>query len=205
MNKGVRIEKESFDIIDRNVDLSKFSEEEKVVVKRVIHACGDFEFAKLIHFSKKWLTDFKNILGKNPPVICDVNMVKAGITEKYLRISGLNTYCFISDNEVVRKANELNKTRAEISIEYAFDKFENIIFVVGNAPTALLKIVEIQKQKPLQNIFVVGFPVGFVKAAESKDLLAKSEIPFVTNRGTKGGSGIAAAAFNAMIKVCFDV
>ncbi|MGA1846287.1 precorrin-8X methylmutase [Deferribacter abyssi] len=205
MKKGEMIEKESFDIIEQNVDLSNFSEEEKVVVKRVIHASGDFEFAKLIHFSKEWLKDFKDILGKKPSVICDVNMVKSGITEKYLRVSGLKTYCFISDDEVIRRAKELNKTQAEISMEYAFDRFENIIFVIGNAPTALLKVIEMSKDRDDKAVFVVGMPVGFVKAAEFKKMLAESPIPCITNFGTKGGSGIAAAAFNALIKVCYHV
>ncbi|MGA1862061.1 precorrin-8X methylmutase [Deferribacter thermophilus] len=205
MDKGLSIEKESFDIIEQNVDLSKFSDEEKVVVKRVIHASGDFDFAKLIIFSNNWLTNFKKIMQTKPAVVCDVNMVKAGITDKYLKVSGLKTHCFISDENIKDLAKLEGKTRAETSIEHAFENFDNIIFVIGNAPTALLKVIELNSLYTDKNIFVVGFPVGFVKAAESKKMLTKTDIPFITNKGTKGGSGIAAAAFNAMIKVCFNV
>ena len=205
MNKGKHIENESFDIIEENVDLSSFDNDEKQILKRVIHASGDFEFVKLLKFSENWKEDFKNIVKLRPAVVCDVNMVKSGITERYLSVSNLKSYCFINDKNIFEKAEKENKTRAECSMEYAFEKFDDIIFVIGNAPTALLKILELKNKNPKKNIFVIGVPVGFVKADESKELLMATNIPHISNVGTKGGSGIAASIFNALIKVVFKI
>jgi precorrin-8X/cobalt-precorrin-8 methylmutase len=205
MEKGIKIEKESFDIIEQNVDLTKFSESEKKVLKRAIHASGDFEFVKLLKFSENWEIDFKNIVLKQPAVICDVNMVKSGITDKYLSVSSLKTYCFINNENIIQEAKKINKTRAEYSMEYAYSKFDNMIFVIGNAPTALLKILELYKTYPEKDIFVIGVPVGFVKADESKEILINTNIPHISNIGTKGGSGIAASIFNALIKVVYKI
>lgn len=193
--KGSDIEKESFQIIDDLVDLGRFDEDEKVVVKRMIHACGDVSIANDIVFSGGWKDKIFPLLNKNTPVITDVEMVRSGIGSKYA-----NLHCFINDIDVIERSKSLNFTRAELSIEKGFKLFDDIIFVVGNAPTALLKIIELNKSYR-RNIFVIGIPVGFVSARESKDMLLDCGLDFITVKGFKGGSSIAAAAFNAILRL----
>ena len=204
--KGVNIEQKSFDIIDEHVDLGRFDEKEKFVVKRIIHASGDFEFANSVIFSKGAVEQGMSAVSSKWDVVCDVNMVKIGITEDYAKKCSPNLHCFINEPEVVEYAKKNDKTRAESSIIYANEKFENIIFVIGNAPTALLKIVELYRNSLLKPSFVAAFPVGFVDAVYSKELLCKTGLDFITNKGTKGGSAVAASAFRAILKmVCGDL
>ncbi|MCA1926955.1 MAG: precorrin-2 C(20)-methyltransferase [Calditerrivibrio sp.] len=193
--KGADIERESFQIIDDLVDLSRFDEDEKVVAKRMIHASGDVSIANDIIFSSGWKDKIFSLLKKNTPVITDVEMVRSGIGSKYD-----NLHCFINDLDIIEKSKSLNLTRAELSIEKGFNLFDDIIFVVGNAPTALLKIIELNKVYN-KNIFIIGIPVGFVSAKESKDLLLDYNLDFITVRGFKGGSSIAVAAFNAILRL----
>jgi precorrin-8X/cobalt-precorrin-8 methylmutase len=204
--KGIRIEKESFDIIEQNVDLSQFSTEEKLIVKRIIHASGDFEYANLVKFSKNSIKKAKQAIKNRWDIICDVNMVKAGITEEFARKCSLNLHCFIKDDRIIKWAKEANKTRAESAVEYVNSRFDKAIFVIGNAPTALLKIIELHQKKLLIDSLVLAFPVGFVDAAYSKELLMGSELDYITNMGTKGGSSIAASAVRALMKLsCSDL
>lgn len=193
--KGERIEKESFEIIDTLVDLSTFNEYERSVVKRVIHACGDPEIAKDIIFSKSWMDKVKELIDKNTVVICDVEMVKVGIGNKYGNVKS-----FINDDDVIERSKDLNLTRSEIAIEKAFNLYDEMIFVIGNAPTSLLKILELQNSLK-KNIFVIGMPVGFVSAKESKEMLTSSRLEYITIKGYKGGSPLAAAAFNAILRI----
>ncbi len=199
--KGLNIEKKSFEIIEKNVDLSKFNESQKQIAKRVIHASGDFEFAKLIRFSNDAVDVGVNAIKEHWNVVCDVNMVRAGITEEFAKKCNLNLYCFIRDKFVSDFATKYNKTKAESSIIYANKHFDKIIFVIGNAPTALLEIINLNKSGLLKPSFIVAFPVGFVDAAYSKELLLKSNLNYITNIGTKGGSAVAASAFRALMKL----
>lgn len=204
MNKGFGIELESFRIIEENCDLSKFTQEQKAVVKRLIHTTGDFEFAEMTLFSKNAMENGINAIKKGTPVICDVNMVKTAVTKKYLDISNISTHCFITDETVIELAAKNNKTRAETAMDYAADKYPEAIYAVGNAPTALLRLLELYKEGKINPALVIGIPVGFVMAAESKEMLSKTDLPFITNIGSKGGSPCAAAAVNALIKTSFD-
>lgn len=194
-DKGKSIERESFEIIDSLADLSNFNENEKVVVKRIIHATGDPDVSKDIIFSEKWMSHVRDLLYKNTTVICDVEMVRVGIGGKYN-----NVKCFINDDDIIEQSKKLNLTRSEIAIEKAFNLYDDMIFVIGNAPTALLKVLELQKIHN-KNIFVIGMPVGFVSAKESKEMLTKSGLQFITIKGYKGGSPMAAAAFNAILRM----
>jgi len=201
MNKGQGIEAESFQIIEDNCDLSKFSEDEKMVVKRLIHTTGDFEFADMTIFSHEAVSKGLEALKNKKNIICDVNMVKTGITQKYLDAAGVETHCFINHEEVVQKAKEQNKTRSECAMEYAAENFPDAIYAIGNAPTALLKILELHKEGKINPALVVGLPVGFVMAAESKEMLTESDLNFITNKGNKGGSPCASASINALVKI----
>ena len=199
--KGKLIELESFQIIDSLVDLSKYSSEEAEVVRRIIHATGDVEYAELARFSHNAIDLVKDAIKKRWSVVCDVEMVKAGITERLAAEFGLELKSFINDKRVLELARKKGLTRAETSIEFANGLYDGIIFVIGNAPTALLKVIDLYKQNQLKNSVVIAFPVGFVKAAFSKEQLLKTSIPYITNVGQKGGSAVAAAAFRAVAKL----
>ena len=201
MNKGDRIEKESFEIIEAGCDLSAYDERQKRVVMRLIHTTGDFEFANMTLFSVNAIDRAMDALERRLPVICDVNMVKTAITAKYSEAVGIERHCFITNENVIAEAAAQEKTRAEYSMEYAARHFPDAIYAIGNAPTALLKIMELQKEGKINPALVIGLPVGFVMAAESKAMLTESGMEYITNVGTKGGSPCAGAVVNALIKI----
>ncbi|MGE4319683.1 MAG: precorrin-8X methylmutase [Deferribacterales bacterium] len=201
MNKGDNIEKQSFEIIEAGCDLSKYDDRQKKVVMRLIHTTGDFEFAEMTLFSKNAIDRAMDALDRKLPVITDVNMVKTAITSKYLDAAGIEKFCFITDENVIDGAKREGKTRAEYSMEYAAEKYPDAIYAVGNAPTALLKLMELKEQGRVNPALVIGLPVGFVMAAESKEMLTHTDMEFITNIGTKGGSPCAGAVMNALIKI----
>lgn len=201
MDKGMSIEKESFEIIEANCDLSIFTDEQKRVVMRLIHTTGDFEFAEMTVFSGNAIESAMKALEDKKPIITDVNMVKTGVTAKYLDAVGIEKHCFIADENIAEGAKAAGKTRAEFSMEYAAEHFPDAIYAVGNAPTALLKIMELTKAGKMNPSLVIGLPVGFVMAAESKEMLSETDMNFITNIGNKGGSPCASAVVNALIKI----
>lgn len=202
MKKGDSIEKRSFEIIEAGCDLSAYTDAQKRVVMRLIHTTGDFEFAKMTVFSGQAIEVAMDALDRRLPIVTDVNMVKTAITSKYTDAAQVEKYCFITDENVVNGATAEGKTRAEYSMEYAADKFPNAIYAIGNAPTALLKLIELYKAGLVKPALVIGLPVGFVMAAESKQMLvAETDMNFITNIGTKGGSPCAGAVVNALIKI----
>ncbi len=205
MEKGLQIESDSFDIIDKITDLSLFTNEEKIIVKKLIHTTGDTEFAKLTVISKNAVRDGINAIKNGKPIICDVNMVKTGITKRYLGSFGNSIFCFINDANILNTAKSKNLTRSEVAIEYAVSKYPDAIFAIGNAPTALLKLLELTEKRIANPSFIVGLPVGFVKAEESKELLAKTDLSFVTNIGTKGGSPCAATVINGLFVLAKNI
>jgi precorrin-8X/cobalt-precorrin-8 methylmutase len=196
MDKGLKIEKDSFEIIDSITDLSRFTEMEKLIVRKLVHTTGDAEFADLVYI--KELAKGVEAVKRGVPIICDVTMVTAGITRRYTQDYKNEIICLINDKDVITRAKELNLTRAETAVVYASEKYPEAIYAVGNAPTALLKIIEMTEEGKMNPSFVAGLPVGFVKAAESKELLMTTDIPHVTNEGTKGGSPCAATTINGL-------
>ncbi len=196
VKRGVDIERKSFEIIEKEIDLSNFSPEEKVIVKRVIHATADFEFKDTMVFHKKAVSlaieNIKN--GKN--ILVDVEMVRAGISKRLLK-----------GNQVISYLSEITEepedgTRTEKAISLALEKEKNIgIIAIGNSPTALLKTVEVLNKNNIKNIVVIGMPVGFVKAFEAKLLLSTQDFPFITNLSRKGGSPACCAVVNALLKL----
>lgn len=201
MNKGDNIEKRSFEIIEAGCDLSKYNDEQKRVVMRLIHTTGDFEFAEMTVFSENAIESAMKAFDKKLPIITDVNMVKTAITSKYTEAAGVEKHCFITDENVIKGATAEGKTRAEYSMEYAAERFPEAIYAIGNAPTALLKLMELYKAGKVKPALVIGLPVGFVMAAESKQMLSGTDMNFITNIGTKGGSPCAGAVVNALIKI----
>ncbi len=201
------IEKRSLEIISEEVDLSDIPPEQLPIVKRVIHATADFEFKNTLLFHPDAIRTGIDAIRAGRDILTDVEMVKTGIIKRWLEPYGGRVICNINDEDVVMLSRKTGKTRSEIAVEKAFGEDNNIgIVAVGNAPTALLKIIEILGSKseilvPRSQILVVGVPVGFVRALESKALLASQRFPFITNLSRKGGTPVAVAIINALLKM----
>lgn len=202
------IEKRSFEIISEELDLSDVPPEQLPVIKRVIHATADFEFKNSLIFHPDAIRTGVGAIKAGKDIITDVEMVKTGIIKRWLEPFGGKVICNINDEDVVRLSKETGKTRSEIAIEKAMQGKNNIgIIAVGNAPTALLKVIDIFNNSHYSSriknhgILVIGVPVGFVNALESKLLLSKQDFPFITNLSRKGGSTVAVAIVNALLKL----
>ena len=183
------IETESYRILRGMVDLSHLGPLSRAVAERVIHASADLEYAESLILDEAALEDGIEALQKGASIVTDVGMVAAGITSRQTR-------CFVSDPRARGLSESVGITRSAAGFRLAAeDVGERAIWVVGNAPTALFELLELHVAPAL----VVGLPVGFVGAVESKDALAKSGLPAIANRGPKGGSAVAAAALNALI------
>jgi precorrin-8X/cobalt-precorrin-8 methylmutase len=183
------IETESYRILHELVDLSRFGPLGRAVAGRVIHASADLEYAESLVLDEATLRKGLEALRRDAPVVTDAHMVAAGIT-------ALKPLCYVSDPRARRLSEELDITRSAAGFRLAAAEVRRrAVWVVGNAPTALLEILDLEADPAL----VVGLPVGFVGAAESKEKLLESGLPAVANRGPKGGSAVAAAALNALI------
>ncbi|MDP3047874.1 MAG: precorrin-8X methylmutase [Thermodesulfovibrionales bacterium] len=201
------IEKKSFEIISEEIDLSDVPHEQVPIIKRVIHTTADFEFKKTLLFHPDAITTGINAIRSGKNILTDVEMVKTGINKKLLKKWGGEVICKIQ-NSKFKTQNSENKTKAELGIESALKENNNIgIIAVGNAPTALLKIIDLLNNPHYASrithhgLLVIGVPVGFVKAFESKVLLSTQKFPFITNLSRKGGSPVAAAIVNALLKI----
>jgi precorrin-8X/cobalt-precorrin-8 methylmutase len=200
------IEKRSFEIISEEADLSCLPPEQLPIIKRVIHATADFEFKDTLMFHPDAIRTAIDAIKAGKNILTDVEMVKTGIIKRWLEPYGGKVICNINDEDVVRLSKDTGKTRSEIAIEKALQENSNIgIIAIGNAPTALLKVIEMFNS-PIHpfthsQILVVGVPVGFVKALESKALLAAQKFPFITNLSRKGGTPVAVAIINALLKI----
>lgn len=199
--KAEQIEERSFEIIDSEIGPTHFTEEEYVIARRVIHATGDFDFAQTMKFHSQALASGREALKKGKNILVDVRMVEAGIKKKALAHLGGSVVCFVDSSAVAEKARQEKKTRSEVAIQMGMTEDIGIV-VIGNAPTALLKVIEIvknaQNDTPVPEL-IIGVPVGFVNAVESKEELAALEHPFITSSGRKGGSSVAAAIVNALL------
>lgn len=183
------IETESYRVLREMVDLSHLGPLSRAVAERVVHASADLEYAQSLVLDEAALEGGIEALRQGAPIVTDVGMVAAGIT-------GRETQCFVSDPRARGLSDGLGITRSAAGFRLAAEVVgERAIWVVGNAPTALFELLELEVAPAL----VVGLPVGFVGAAESKAALVASGLPSVANRGPKGGSAVAAAALNALI------
>jgi len=200
------IEKRSFEIISEELDFSDTQSEHLPIIKRVIHATADFEFKNILVFHADAVKTGIEAIKTGKNILTDIEMVKTGIIKRWIEPWGGKLICNISDEDVIKESSETGKTRAEIGIRKGLD--ENVgIIAIGNAPTALLRTIEIlstpnsKLQTPNFSPLVVGVPVGFVKALESKALLASQKFPFITNLSRKGGTPVAVAIVNALLKM----
>ena len=201
--KGQSIENESMEIIDREVGSHPYSDMEWPIVRRIIHATADFDFAgkNKIVLHKDAIKSGTSALKNGCSIITDVNGVIGGLNKQNPKDFGNDIICNISDPGLAEKAKQENKTRAQMSMRVAASEMNGGIVVIGNAPTALLEVIKMIRVWALKPALVIGIPVGFVSAAESKEELQTIDVPFITNVGRKGGSSCAASIVNALFKL----
>ena len=195
------IEKKSFEIIDSEIGPHGYNEMQWAIVRRVIHATADFDFAGKgkILFHEKALDSVFDAIRSKCTIVTDVDMVLAAINKKSLSDLGLKTVCYVSDGKVAEEARRLGMTRSETAMRHAAKEMDGGIVAIGNAPTALYEVINMVKGGVTRPALVVGIPVGFVSAPESKEDLAKADVPFITNIGRKGGSPAASSIMNAIL------
>ncbi|QRF22870.1 precorrin-8X methylmutase [Alicyclobacillus sp. TC] len=192
------IEEKSFKIITEELGAHPFTDEQFPIVQRVIHASADFELGRSLVFHPHAVQAGIRAIREGRALVADVQMVQVGISKPRIVKYGGDVHVYISDPDVAAKAKELNTTRAIVSVRKACEAHDGAIFAIGNAPTALLELIRLVKEGSAKPSLIVGVPVGFVSAAESKEELMKLDIPFITNRGRKGGSPVAVAVINAL-------
>lgn len=195
---GAEIYKNSFAIIRREADLARFDAFEERIAVRVIHASGMVEIASDLHFSPGAAKAGIEALASGAPILCDANMVAHGVTRARLPANN-EVICTLADPRVAGLAKEIGNTRSAAALELWRDRLGGAVVAIGNAPTALFRLIEMLDTGAPRPAVVIGMPVGFVGAAESKELLrADGRIPFIVVTGRKGGSAMAAAAINAL-------
>lgn len=195
------IERRSFEIIseelrNRGITLPK---ETEMVTKRVIHTSADFEYAQTMTYSPNAVAIAKELIQNGADIVTDTNMALAGINKRTLARHGGEAHCFMADEDVARIAKERKVTRATVSMEKAAGIQKPVIFAVGNAPTALIQLYEMIQSGTFKPSFIIGVPVGFVNVEAAKELILQTDIPYIVNRGRKGGSNVAAAICNAIL------
>jgi precorrin-8X/cobalt-precorrin-8 methylmutase len=198
------IEAKSMRLIEAELGLkvSSFSPAELAIVKRVIHATADFEYADLLHFSggviDAGLASFKR---GGAVIVADTNMIVSGISKVLLEKFSARVFCHVGDSKTAKLAAELGLTRSMVNIHRAVEDHPQAIFAIGNAPTALYELLRMVEEGKASPAMVIGVPVGFVEAAESKEALLQTKLPQILVRGRKGGSTVAVAIVNALLKL----
>jgi precorrin-8X/cobalt-precorrin-8 methylmutase len=201
LRDGARIYERSFAVIRAEADLSRFSSEEAEIVVRMIHACGCVDIASRIVFGAGLVAAARAALADGAPVLCDSEMVAHGITRARLPANN-DVVCTLRGSRVARLAQELHTTRSAAALELWKDRLGGAVVAIGNAPTALFRLFELLDGGVPRPAAILGIPVGFVGAAEAKDMLAANPrgVPFLTALGRMGGSAMTAAAINALAR-----
>lgn len=199
--KPEEIEKRSFEIIQEELDKKgiKIPKEFDLVVRRCIHTSADFDYATNLVFSKDAVNIAINALKDGCDIVTDTEMAKSGINKRILTKLGGSVHCFMSCDDVALEAKQRGITRATVSMERAANLSKKCIIAVGNAPTALIALEKLIKEKKINPVLIIGVPVGFVNVEESKELILNLSIPYIVAKGRKGGSNIAAAICNALL------
>ena len=195
------IEHRSFEIISEELQNRGITlpSETEMVTKRVIHTSADFDYAQTMTYSPNAVAIAKELIQNGADIVTDTNMALAGINKKTLARHGGEAHCFMADEDVARIAKERKVTRATVSMEKAAGIQKPVIFAVGNAPTALIQLYEMIQSGTFKPAFIIGVPVGFVNVESAKELILQTDIPYIVNRGRKGGSNVAAAICNAIL------
>ncbi len=198
------IEARSFEIISKELGELDLEERDALVVKRVIHATADFDYAKNLVFSKNAVEHALKSLKRGTCIVTDTQMAMAGINKKALKALGIEVYNFMSDPDVAELAEQGHTTRAAACMDKAAALGKPVILAVGNAPTALIRIYELVQEGKFLPDFIIGVPVGFVNVVPSKELILTLSVPHIVARGRKGGSNTAAAIVNALLYMLYD-
>lgn len=195
-----KIEERSMEIIEETLGGKEFPPKARSIVKRVIHTTADFDYAEQLRFSEGAVEKALAALQQGATIVTDTQMVKAGIRKNSADALGCAIHCFISSEDVAKKAEREGTTRAKAAVDYAVETLEGpLIFAIGNAPTALLRLQELIMNNVIEPALIIGVPVGFVNVVESKQLIMNLEVPFIVAEGRKGGSNVAAAICNALL------
>jgi precorrin-8X/cobalt-precorrin-8 methylmutase len=196
------IEAESFRIIESEMGPHDFSVIEWPVVQRAIHSTADFELGRSLVFHPRAVEAGIAAIRKGAPVVADVQMIQAGISAAYLAEFGGRVLCYMADPDVATKARAEGTTRAIQCMRKAAREAPGAIYAIGNAPTALLELVRLVEDGEANPALIIGVPVGFVSAAESKEQLRRQGlVPYITNRGRKGGTPVAVSITNALLRM----
>ena len=199
---GQKIEHSSFAIVDKEVGAHNYTDAQWQIVRRMIHATADFEFNGLARFHPQAVEAGLAAILNGAPIVADVEMICVGLSKPRLNHFGVKTYHFISDEDVIAQAKAENTTRAVQAMRKAHKQglLNNSIIAIGNAPTALLEVIRLIKEDNVKPALIVGMPVGFVSAAESKaELELLSDVPWMITHGRKGGSTLVVSAIHAAL------
>ena len=199
------IEKRSFAIISEELKAQGITlpEDQEAVTKRCIHTSADFDYARNLTFSEGAVEKAKEAIRHGASIVTDTQMARSGINKRVLEQYGGQVYCFMSDTDVAEAAKRAGTTRAVASMEKACALEEDLIFAIGNAPTALIRLYELIREGRIAPKLVIGAPVGFVNVVQSKEqILNLKDTPYIVARGRKGGSNIAACICNALLYQC---
>ncbi len=199
--KPKEIERESFRIIDEEVGDHGFDFEQWSIVRRIIHTTADFEYIRTIRFYPEAIRAGVKAITRGKNIITDTEMLKSGIRKRDLESFGNKVICLMNDPKIHEEANKAGTTRARAAVDSASSLMEDGIYAIGNAPTALIRILELIKEGQARPAVIIGFPVGFVNAVESKRALVETKYPSISNLSRKGGSNVAASVVNALIKL----
>jgi precorrin-8X/cobalt-precorrin-8 methylmutase len=202
--KPEQIEELSFEIIDQEAGPHNFTHAEWSIVRRMIHTSADFEYKQMIRIHPEAVQAGISAIRAGKSIITDTNMARVGIRNFELKQFGATVKCYMSDPEIGEKARNNGTTRAKAAVEAAVDDMQGGIYVIGNAPTALMRLCELMQAGEADPALVIGLPVGFVNAAESKAALIEMDYPYISNVGRKGGSNVAASVVNALAKLAAE-
>ena len=197
--KPEEIESTSFDIIDREAGEHDFNGPQWSIVRRMIHTTADFEFKDIVRFHPGAIAAGIEAIRSGKMIITDTNMVRVGIRTRDLAPFGALVKCYMNDPLIHERAKSNGTTRASAAVDMALSDMEDGIYVIGNAPTALLRLIELINAGQARPALIIGLPVGFVNAAESKAALMELDYPYISNLGRKGGSNLAASVVNALV------
>ena len=200
------IERLSFSIIDREVPKPRpFEGDEWKVVRRMIHSTADFELLELVRFHPEAIQKGLEAIKKGCLIVTDTEMARSGIGRGRLRRWGCKIECLIGDERVRKEAEVKGTSRASAAVDLVSERINDGIYVIGNAPTALMRLLDLIEGGKCVPALVVGIPVGFVNASESKErLIAQTKVPYITVKGRKGGSPLAASVVNALAEIALS-
>lgn len=198
------IERRSFEIITQELGERKLDPKKELIIKRCIHTSADFDYADTLCFSENAVKKALEALRAGACIVTDTQMGRSGINKRALARYGGEVYCFISDEDVAETAKKNGTTRATASMDKAASLDKPLIFAIGNAPTALVRLYELIEEGKINPSLIIGVPVGFVNVVQSKELIMKTDVPYIVAKGRKGGSNIAACICNALLYMLDD-